>query len=70
VRTVGSETELQSTFDTLTSGGSPIEWPGYKGTVIERSDGVQVGIRSGSKSGGPTIDVRMPDGTIQKVHIG
>lgn len=70
VRTVGSEAELQSTFETLTRGGSPTEWTGYKGNVIQRSDGVQVGFRPGSASGGATIDVRMLDGTMQKIHIG
>jgi hypothetical protein len=37
--------------------------------VIERSDGTQIGIRGSSSSGGATIDVRLPDGTMQKIHI-
>jgi hypothetical protein len=70
VRVVGSEAELQSVFDKLARGGAPAEWPGYKGTVVRRGDGVEVGMRPDSLSGGSTIDVRLPNGTTQKVHIG
>lgn len=70
VRTVGSDRELQGVYDDLARGGSPIEVPGYKGTWVERPDGLRIGLRDVSKSGGRTIDVRLPDGTIFKVHIG
>ena len=69
VRTVGSDAELQDVYTTLSRGGTPIEVPGYKGSWIERSDGVRIGLRDASKSGGRTIDVRYPDGSIRKVHI-
>lgn len=69
VRTVGSDAELGEVYGTLTRGGTPIDVPGYKGTWIERSDGIRVGLRDASKSGGRTIDIRYPDGTIRKVHI-
>ena len=69
VRTVGSDAELQDVYTTLSQGGTPIEAPGYKGSWIERSDGVRIGLRDASKSGGRTIDIRYPDGTIRKVHI-
>lgn len=68
VRTVGSDAELDEVSGTLTRGGSPVEVPGYKGTWIERGDGVRVGIRDASKSGGRTIDIRYPEGTTKKVH--
>ncbi|MBO9521879.1 MAG: hypothetical protein J7518_10105 [Nocardioidaceae bacterium] len=69
VKTVGSDAELSEVYGTLTRGGTPIDVPGYKGTWIERADGVRVGIRDASKSGGRTIDIRYPDGTTRKVHI-
>ncbi len=43
--------------------------PGYPGKWVELRDGTRVGIREGSKSGGAAIDIRRPDGSIQKVHI-
>jgi hypothetical protein len=69
VRTVSSPAELQTVYDDLATGGLPTEWSGYKGTVVRRPDGVEVGIRGSSSSGGATIDIRLPDGTTQKVHI-
>lgn len=32
-------------------------------------DGVRVGLRDASKSGGRTIDIRYPDGTTGEIHI-
>jgi hypothetical protein len=69
VRTVGSEAELQRVYDELAHGGTSIEVPGYKGSWVERPDGIRVGLREISKSGGRTIDIRMPDGKTWKVHI-
>ena len=70
VWTVNSQDELNAVFDEMTAGGQPAEWSGYKGPVIERSDGTQIGIRgSSSRGGGATIDIRLPDGTMQKIHI-
>lgn len=69
VRTVGSDAELQDVYATLSRGGNPVEVSGYKGLWIERPDGVRIGLRDVSKSGGRTIDIRYPDGTIRKVHI-
>jgi hypothetical protein len=70
VRTVASDAELQTVWDDLAAGGSPVEVPGYKGSWVERPDGVRLGLREASKSGGRTIDIRYPDGTIRKVHVG
>lgn len=66
---VPDEASLNSTFAELTRGGSPTTWKNFSGTVIERGDGVQVGLRSYSKSGGPTIDIRMPDGNFYRIHV-
>lgn len=68
-KTVGSDSELQGVYNTLSRGGRPVEVPGYKGSWVERADGVRIGLRDVSKTGGRTIDVRYPDGTIRKVHI-
>ncbi|MGQ0824619.1 MAG: hypothetical protein ACT4OX_06250 [Actinomycetota bacterium] len=69
VSAVSSQAELQSVYDDLARGGSPAEWSNYKGTVVRRPDGVEVGIRPGATSGGATVDIRLPDGTTQKIHI-
>ncbi|MGL5930113.1 MAG: hypothetical protein ACRCY8_14370 [Dermatophilaceae bacterium] len=69
VRTVRSDAELGEVYRTLSQGGKPVDVPGYKGTWVERADGVRVGLREISKSGGRTIDIRYPDGTIWKVHV-
>jgi RHS repeat-associated protein len=69
VRTVGSQAELETLWDALTTDAATGAWKGYDGLVAVRSDGTQVGIRWKSGSGGATIDVHYPDGTIQKVHI-
>jgi hypothetical protein len=34
-----------------------------------RPDGVEVGLRFESRSGGATIDVRYPDDQMRKVHV-
>jgi hypothetical protein len=68
VRTVGSEAELDRVHRELTQNGRPIEVPGYPGSWTERPDGVRIGLRDSSKSGGKTIDIRYSDGTTEKVH--
>ena len=69
VKVVGGEDELDEVFDRLTLGGVSVPRPGYKGVVIQLPDGTQVGKRGGSKSGGATIDIKLPDGSEKKVHI-
>lgn len=69
VRTVSNVGELNQTFDVMTEGGSPSQWPGYNGKVVRLPDGTEVGLRVGSKSGGETIDIRVPGKTPTKVHI-
>ena len=69
VRTVGSDAELDAVYASLTRDGKSLDVPGYNGSWIERSDGVRIGLREASKSGGRTIDIRYPDGTTRKVHI-
>jgi hypothetical protein len=69
VRVVASDADLNQVFQDLTTGGKPIQWTNYQGPVFEMPDGVQVGKRTTSSSGGATIDIRMPDGTMRKVHV-
>ena|GEM_PF-2183698 len=69
VRTVRSDAELEDIYGMLSRGGEPVHVPRYKGTWLERGDGIRLGLREASKSGGRTIDIRYLDGTIRKVHI-
>lgn len=69
VRMVPDESTLTAKFSELTEGGTPTTWKNFNGTVIERSDGVQVGMRSSSRSGGGAIDIRMPDGSRIRIHV-
>ena len=70
VRTVASDRELEDLHAALTRGGTPLESPrGYRGSWVERQDGIVIGLREESKSGGRTIDIRFLDGSTGKVHI-
>lgn len=69
VKTVETDSQLQSTYDQMARGGEVISRPGYKGEWVRQPDGTEIGLREGSKSGGRTIDIRYPDGSTQKVHI-
>jgi RHS repeat-associated protein len=68
VSVVQSSEELESLFSKLSQGGTPVE-SSYPGELVELPDGTTVGLRGTSSSGGPTIDIKLPDGTIQKVHV-
>lgn len=69
VRMVPDEGALTTKFDELTVGGKPTTWKNFDGTVIERGDGVQVGMRTYSGSGGGAVDIRMPDGSRIRIHV-
>ncbi|MGB8376879.1 MAG: RHS repeat-associated core domain-containing protein [Rhodanobacteraceae bacterium] len=70
VKIVDSGRELESLFSKLSRGGKSMEGTSYPGRMVELPDGTRVGIRSTSRSGGPTIDVHSPNGPTWKVHIG
>lgn len=53
----------------LAAGDTTITFSDYKGSWIERPDGVRIGLRNVSQTGGRAIDVRYPDGTTRTVHI-
>jgi hypothetical protein len=64
--------EMTNLFNELSQGGRNVTPPRYKGTMVELPDGTLVGMRTGSKSGGPTIDVSPPKGSnlkLLKVHL-
>ncbi len=68
VRVVSSVDELDDLFGGLSRGGSQIDSK-YPGKLVRLPDGSTVGLRGASRSGGPTIDVRLPDGRTVKVHV-
>lgn len=76
VRLVENEAQLREIHQDLVRGGEPTTWgkPGneYPGPVVKHPDGVSVGLRENSsfRSGGtPTIDVKLPNGDLKKIHI-
>ncbi len=70
IKEVPNAKALEDLFDSLQSGGGKSVDPGtYPGVVSELPDGTIVRMRPGSKSGGATTDITMPDGKIFKVHI-
>jgi hypothetical protein len=69
IRQVETEQQLRDLWDALTAEGRVVEDVRYPGQVVELPDGTQVRLRDNSKSGGPTIDIKYPDGGKDKVHI-
>ena len=68
VRVVDSVGDLQRTWSDISRGGHS-----YIGRIgaeqVHLPDGTIVSYRYNSKSGGPAIDVRFPDGTKAKIHV-
>jgi hypothetical protein len=69
VRTVGSEIELEAIWDQYSNGGVPVAGSTYPGRRLAFSDGSEIAKRSGSKSGGPTIDIFGAAGERVKIHV-
>ena len=69
IKEVPDAKALDDLFDSLGSGGKNVNPGAYPGVVKELPDGTILRRRPGSKSGGATLDITMPDGTIIKVHI-
>lgn len=69
VRVVDSADELDDLFRQLSVDGTPVSGKTYPGKMVELPDGTTVGVRTTSVSGGPTIDIKLPDGTRMKVHV-
>ena len=69
VRIVERESALRAVHEELARGGKKASIPGYPGYFVRRPDGTLIGLRQSSKSGGPTIDIRRPNGRREKVHV-
>jgi len=70
-KTVESEGEMKSLFNTMADGGSLVDRKSYKGIAVSLADGTQIGYRTESKSTGSTIDIQYPGSKTQyKVHVG
>lgn len=55
--------------DLIEGGERSDEWEDYDGDVYKLEDGTLIGLRNGSRSGGPTIDIRFPNAKQMKVHL-
>jgi hypothetical protein len=60
--------DVANVWAELSVGGRPIA-SRYPGEQVVLGDGTEVGYRTASKSGGPTVDIVRPDGTRIKVHV-
>lgn len=67
---VDNAEDLEQVWQKLGGGsGTPVEGTSYPGQLEQLPDGTKIGMRSGSKSGGPTIDVWRPGKPYVKVHL-
>ncbi|MGH1565731.1 hypothetical protein [Mumia sp. DW29H23] len=69
VRVVDDVASLRDLYGRLTARGEVTEIPRYDGIAVRRPDGVVIGLRDDSKSGGASIDIIAGDGIKRKVHI-
>jgi hypothetical protein len=68
VKTLPTPEEIRKTFEDLTQNAPDAPRPTYKGERRVLDDGTVIGIRP-SRRWGPTLDVKYPDGTEQKIHL-
>ena len=69
-RQMDTNDEIRQLYKDLTKNGKPMDVGNYPGQGSELSDGTQIRIRDGSKSGGVTIDIKYPgDPQPVKVHL-
>jgi len=68
VRTVPDEGAMDDLFNQMTKGAETVDPGLYPGVVKKLPDGSVVRMRPSSKSGGATMDITLPDGTLRKVH--
>jgi len=69
IKEVPNTQTLDDLFDMLSSGVVRLDSGTYPGVVKQLPDGTIIRKRDGSKSGGPTLDITLPDGTYYKVHV-
>ena len=58
-----------SLFDKLSSGGKAVEGSTYPGNMVKLADETSVGLRGSSTSGGPTIDIKFPEGSFVRFTL-
>lgn len=68
VRQVSDDQAVRDLFTELAEDGTAVSWGGYRGQAYVLPDGTQIGLRDDSKSGGPTMDAKLPNGDQWKVH--
>lgn len=69
IKTVPDAKAIDDLFIKLTDGAETLAPGNYPGIVKGLPDGTLIRMRQGSKSGGATMDITMPDGKIIKVHF-
>jgi hypothetical protein len=69
IKEVPDAKALDDLFNSLSCSGKQVNPGTYPGIVKHLPDGTIVRMRPGSKSGGATIDITMPNGKNIKVHI-
>jgi hypothetical protein len=69
IKEVADAKALNDLFNSLTNGAQSINSGTYPGIVKQLADRTIVRMRVALKSGGATLDITMPGGTIIKVHI-
>jgi hypothetical protein len=69
IKLVPDARAIDDLFDSLSRRGTTVAPGTYPGVVKELPDGTIIRRRDTSKSGGPTLDITLPDKTRVKVHI-
>ncbi|NNF56467.1 MAG: RHS repeat-associated core domain-containing protein, partial [Acidimicrobiales bacterium] len=69
VSVVNSADELDDLYRLLSVDGTPVSGSTYPGKLVKLPDGSTVGIRPISRSGGPTIDIKLSDGHYLRIHV-
>jgi len=65
----GGGAAAEDMFDKLAEGGKDVTPAGHPGKLVQLPDGSYVGLRPDSKSGPPTVDVKIPGVEIQKLKF-
>lgn len=69
VRELPTSAQIRDLYNRLTENAMPAPPSSYPGQSSLLEDGTRISIRDESSSGGTTVDIRYPDGSIQKVHL-
>lgn len=69
VKELPTPEEIRRLYEQLTENAGSAPRSTYPGDERMLEDGTRIGYRPNSGSGGPTVDIRYPDGTRVKVHL-